>query len=149
MKVIVQTDDFNINDELALMRASRQDIGAIVNFVGYVRDFNDGNVVQSLTLEHYPQMTEKSLQKILTQAASKWSVLDATIIHRVGTLQLSDQIVWAAVASAHRQDAFSACAFIMDYLKTEAPFWKKEETNLGAQWVEAKSSDDAARDQWK
>lgn len=148
-KIVVQTQDFDVSNELALMRAQRQDIGAVASFVGYVRDLNEGDDVSTLTLEHYPQMTEKALQKIVATAQSRWSILASTVIHRVGTLQPSDQIVLVAVASAHRQDAFEACAFIMDYLKTDAPFWKKEQTPDGERWVEAKNSDDQAKARWE
>lgn len=147
-KIVVQTEDFDVSQELALMRAKRKDIGAIASFVGYVRDMNDGQQVTTLTLEHYPQMTEKSLQDIVSTAQSRWSMLAATVIHRVGTLQLTDQIVLVAVASAHRKEAFEACAFIMDYLKTDAPFWKKENMPTGARWVDAKGSDDQAKARW-
>ncbi len=148
-KIVVQTQDFDVSDELAQMRAQRQDIGAVASFVGYVRDLNEGDDVSTLTLEHYPQMTEKALQKIVATAQSRWSVLSSTVIHRVGTLQPSDQIVLVAIASAHRKDAFEACAFIMDYLKTDAPFWKKEQTSDGERWVEAKNSDDQAKTRWE
>lgn len=148
MKISVQLDDFNINNELALLRASRKEIGAIVSFVGLVRDLNQGDHVAQLTLEHYPNMTEKALSKIVNTAKSRWNVIDATVIHRIGTLKPADQIVLVAVASAHRGDAFHACEFIMDYLKTEAPFWKKEVTQEGERWVDAKESDDDARGRW-
>lgn len=135
------------------MRVAGQDkkesIGAIVSFVGLVRDINDGDTVNALTLEHYPEMTEKSLQAIELEAKTRWDVIDSLIIHRVGTLKPQDQIVLVAVTSAHRGDAFKACEFIMDYLKTSAPFWKKEATNQGERWVEAKLSDDAAKARWQ
>lgn len=149
MKIVVQTADFNLQDELALMRSKRRDIGAIVNFIGYVRDLNDGEMVASLTLEHYPEMTEKALMAIAKKAQSRWDTQDITIIHRVGTMQTCEQIVIVAVASKHRSAAFEACAFIMDYLKTEAPFWKKEQTQTGERWIEAKESDDQARERWE
>jgi molybdopterin synthase catalytic subunit len=148
MKISVQLADFNINNELALLQASRKEIGAIVSFVGLVRDLNQGDHVAQLTLEHYPNMTEKALSKIVNTANSRWNVIDATVIHRIGTLNPADQIVLVAVASAHRGDAFHACEFIMDYLKTEAPFWKKEVTQEGERWLDAKQSDDDARDRW-
>ncbi len=148
-KVVVQTLDFDVSAELAHMRTQRKDIGAVASFIGYVRDLNEGDNVATLTLEHYPQMTEKALQNIVATAQSRWSLLASTVIHRVGTLQPSDQIVLVAVASEHRQDAFEACAFIMDYLKTDAPFWKKEQTSTGPRWVEAKQSDDQAKARWK
>lgn len=128
--------------------AGQGDIGAIVSFVGQVRDINDGNAIHTLTLEHYPPMTEKALAKIEAEAKSRWDLIDILIIHRIGSLQPQDQIVLVLVASAHRGDAFSACEFIMDYLKTSAPFWKKESTSQGERWVEAKLSDDAAKERW-
>jgi len=150
MTVRIQTEDFDVSHELASMRlAGQSDIGALVSFVGQVRDINDGNSVNTLTLEHYPEMTEKALLKIEAEAKSRWDLIDTRIIHRVGTLQAQDQIVLVLVASAHRGDAFSACEFIMDYLKTSAPFWKKEATNQGERWVEAKLSDDAAKERWQ
>jgi molybdopterin synthase catalytic subunit len=150
MTVRIQTEDFDVSHELASMRLAGQgDIGALVSFVGQVRDINDGNSVNTLTLEHYPEMTEKALLKIEAEAKSRWDLIDTRIIHRVGTLQAQDQIVLVLVASAHRGDAFSACEFIMDYLKTSAPFWKKEATNQGERWVEAKLSDDAAKERWQ
>lgn len=145
----MQTQDFDVSDELAALRAQRKDVGAVVNFVGYVRDLNEGDDVSTMTLEHYPGMTEKALQKIAATAHTRWSTMAISIIHRIGRLKPSDQIVLVAVASAHRQDAFEACAFIMDYLKTDAPFWKKEETSEGTRWVEAKQSDDLAKDRWE
>ena len=148
MPVRVQLEDFDAGQEIARMRQQRGDIGALVSFVGQVRDLNEGESVNTLTLEHYPGMTEKALQGIIDQALQRWNVIDALVIHRIGTLQPKDQIVLAAVAGPHRGDAFRACEFIMDYLKTEAPFWKKEQTMQGMRWVEAKASDDAARDRW-
>ena len=149
MTVRMQTDDFDVATELASMRLARQGkVGAIVNFIGLVRDINDGDEVNTLTLEHYPEMTEKSLQAIENEAKNRWDILDSLIIHRVGTLQPLDQIVLVAVTGAHRGEAFKACEFIMDYLKTSAPFWKKETTNQGERWVEAKLSDEVAQNQW-
>ena len=148
MKIAVQTDDFDVSQELAQMRAANPAIGAVVNFVGLVRDRNDGQDVRSMELEHYPGMTEKSLQAIAEQAQQRWHLIDAVIIHRVGVLQPLDQIVMVAAASAHRGEAFAACEFMMDYLKTEAPFWKKEHRAGGAVWVDAKDSDEAALDRW-
>ena len=150
MTVRVQIDDFDVATELASMRLARQGkVGAIVNFIGLVRDINDGDEVNTLTLEHYPEMTEKALLAIENEAKNRWDILDSLIIHRVGTLQPLDQIVLVAVTSAHRGEAFKACEFIMDYLKTSAPFWKKETTNQGERWVEPKLSDDAAQARWK
>lgn len=149
MTVRIQTEDFDVGLELNKIRCANPNIGAVVSFVGQVRDMNDGSSINTLTLEHYPEMTEKALAKIEAEAESRWDVLDSLIIHRVGTLQPLDQIVLVLVASAHRGEAFSACEFIMDYLKTSAPFWKKEATNQGERWVEAKLSDDAAKARWQ
>lgn len=148
MKIVVQTDDFDVSDELALLKASRKDIGALVSFVGLVRDLNLGDEISQLTLEHYPGMTEKALTKIVSTAQARWDLIDAVVIHRIGSLQPTDNIVFVATASAHRGDAFHACEFIMDYLKTEAPFWKKEVTSDGERWIDAKQSDDDAKDRW-
>ena len=145
----VQTDDFDIAAELALLRTgTNASVGAVASFIGLVRDVNDGSGVSTLTLEHYPLMTEKALAGIVREAESRWRILGSTVIHRVGELKPTDQIVLVLVASAHRGDAFAACEFIMDYLKTQAPFWKKEQTPNGARWVEARDSDDAAASRW-
>ena len=150
MSVRVQNEDFDVAAELTSMRLAGQgNIGAIVNFVGLVRDMNDGDAIQTLTLEHYPGMTEKTLEAIESEVKARWNIIDSLIIHRVGCLQPQDQIVLVAVASAHRGDAFKACEFMMDFLKTQAPFWKKEATNQGERWVEAKLSDDVAQAKWK
>ena len=149
MTVRVQTQDFDTGFELSLLRNARKDTGAVVSFIGQVRDLNEGDNVSQLTLEHYPGMTEKALEAIVSQAQSRWDIFDAIVIHRVGTLQPTDQIVLVVVSSAHRGEAFKACEFIMDYLKTEAPFWKKEVTNAGERWVDAKLTDDDARERWK
>ncbi len=148
MTVRVQTQDFDAGLEISQLRNARKDTGAVVSFIGQVRDVNDGDSVSQLTLEHYPGMTEKALEAIVSQAQSRWDIFDALVIHRVGTLQPTDQIVLVAVSSAHRGEAFKACEFIMDYLKTEAPFWKKEATNSGERWIEAKHTDDEARERW-
>ncbi len=148
MTVRVQTEDFDAGDEINQLRKARRDVGAVVSFIGQVRDINEGDAVSQLTLEHYPGMTEKSLNAIITQAKARWNIMDVLIIHRVGTLQPCDQIVLVAVSGAHRGEAFAACEFVMDYLKTEAPFWKKEITPTGERWVEAKSSDDDAKARW-
>jgi molybdopterin synthase catalytic subunit len=148
MPIRVQTDDFDLTSELAALRAGNSGIGAAVAFVGTVRDMNQGAGITSMELEHYPGMTEKSLEEIVTQAKTRWEICDALVIHRVGPLQPLEQIVLVAVTAAHRGDAFSACEFIIDYLKTEAPFWKKEATSDGARWVDARSSDDAALRKW-
>ena len=149
MTVRVQTQDFDSGLEISLLRKARRDIGAVVSFIGQVRDLNAGDTVSQLTLEYYPGMTEKALEAIITQAQSRWDIIDAIVIHRVGTMQPTDQIVLVAVSSKHRGEAFKACEFIMDYLKTEAPFWKKEVTSQGEHWVDAKLSDDDARSRWK
>lgn len=148
MKISVQTEDFDVSHELAQMRGSNPAIGALVNFIGLVRDRNDGREVHAMELEHYPGMTEQSLTAIAEQAQQRWHLCDAVIIHRVGILQPLDQIVLVAAASAHRGDAFAACEFMMDYLKTEAPFWKKESTPDGERWVDARESDRAAINKW-
>lgn len=148
MTVRVQTEDFDAGYEINQLRMAHRDVGAVVSFIGQVRDINEGDAVSQLTLEHYPGMTEKSLNAIIIQAKSRWNIMDVLIIHRFGTLQPCDQIVLVAVSGAHRGEAFAACEFVMDYLKTEAPFWKKEVTPSGERWVEAKSSDDDAKARW-
>ena len=148
MTVRVQTQDFDAGLELTQLRRARKDVGAVVSFIGQVRDFNDGDTVSQLSLEHYPGMTEKALAAIVAQAQSRWDIVDTLIIHRVGTLQPLDQIVLVVVSGAHRGEAFKACEFIMDALKTEAPFWKKEVTASGERWLDAKDSDDVARERW-
>ncbi len=145
----VQQQDFEVAKELAMIRAANPKVGAIASFVGLVRDLNDDTVVNNLVLEHYPGMTERSLEGIVREATGRWDVIDVTVIHRVGLLKPLDQIVLVMVASSHRGDAFKACEFIMDYLKTEAPFWKKEASDEGSRWVDARESDDRARDRWK
>lgn len=149
MKISVQREDFDAGREIAAVRAGNPKVGAVASFIGVVRDVNDGVGVATMTLEHYPGMTEKSLNGIVEQARARWEVLDCTVIHRFGTLGPLDQIVFVAVASGHRGDAFAACEFIMDFLKTRAPFWKKEETPEGGRWVEAKAADDSAAERWK
>ena len=133
----VQQQDFDMNEELERLRAGRHDIGAVVSFLGTVRDIHNGETVLSMELEHYPEMTENVLKDIADEALKRWNILDVTIIHRVGKLKPSDQIVLIAVASGHRGEAFSACEYIIDTLKDRAPFWKKEETPNGVRWVEA------------
>jgi len=144
----VQEKDFDISAEIAALRKGDPRVGAVVTFLGTVRDMNDGNQVKGMTLEHYPGMTEKALQEILDQAKKRWDIYQTLVIHRVGPLLPEDQIVLVAVTSAHRGDAFAACEFIMDYLKTAAPFWKKEDTPQGARWVDARVTDDAAMARW-
>ena len=145
----VQTEDFDLGAEMTALRAGNSKIGGIAAFVGLVRDVNDGAGVNTLTLEHYPAMTQKALAGIVEQAMMRWEVIDATVIHRVGKLNPADQIVLVLVASAHRGDAFQACEYIMDFLKTQAPFWKKESTAGGAHWVSARDSDDTAASRWR
>ena len=147
-RVRVQEADFDVTREHDALTASRRDVGAVASFVGLVRDANDGSDVRGMTLEHYPGMTEKALEDICAQASARWDLLDVVVIHRVGRLVPGDRIVLVGVASGHRGEAFAACEFIMDYLKTRAPFWKKEDTPQGPRWVEARESDDAAADRW-
>jgi molybdopterin synthase catalytic subunit len=149
MKIQVSESDFDPGAEIAALHAGQPRVGAVASFVGLVRDLNDGDSVMTLTLEHYPAMTEKSLREIVDEAKVRWNVLDVTLIHRVGRLQPLDRIVFVGVASMHRGDAFAACEFIMDYLKTRAPFWKKEGTPEGDRWVEARDSDASAADRWE
>jgi molybdopterin synthase catalytic subunit len=147
-EVRVQQEDFDLGAEVARLRAGDPRIGAVVSFIGTVRDMNEGASVAELELEHYPEMTERSLQGIVEQARARWPLYGALVVHRVGPMQPMEQIVLVAVSSAHRGEAFAACEFIMDYLKTEAPFWKKEQTPEGARWVDARSSDDKAKAKW-
>ena len=148
MPIRIQEGDFDLSAEIAALRKSDPRVGAVVSFLGTVRDMNDGSQVKGMTLEHYPGMTEKALDEILTQAKSRWDIYQTLVIHRVGPLLPEDQIVLVAVTSAHRGEAFAACEFIMDYLKTAAPFWKKEDTPDGARWVDARVTDDAAMARW-
>src|SRR3954471_3162158 len=148
MPIRVQTQDFDLGQEVAALRAGQPQVGAVVAFVGTVRDINDGASVAEMELEHYPGMTERALEDIVAQARVRWTIFDALVIHRVGPLKPLDQIVLVAVTAAHRGEAFAACEFIMDYLKTQAPFWKKEQTPNGARWVDARVSDDAALARW-
>jgi molybdopterin synthase catalytic subunit len=149
MTVRVQHEDFDAGVEIALLRANNPKVGAVASFIGIVRDLNEGTAVASITLEHYPGMTEKSLAAIAEQAKVRWRLLDILVIHRVGTLAPTDQIVLVVTTSSHRGDAFAACQFVMDYLKTDAPFWKKESTDAGVRWVDARDSDAEARERWK
>jgi len=148
MAVRIQTEDFDAGAEIAAVRAGNPAIGAVASFVGVVRDRNDGDAVATLTLEHYPGMTEKAIEAIVAEARSRWTIVDVTVVHRVGELKPLDQIVLVVVAGGHRGDAFAACEFIMDYLKTRAPFWKKEQTPEGLRWVDARAADDDAADRW-
>jgi len=149
LPVRVQHEDFDAGAEIARLRAGDPRIGAVASFVGVARDRNDGAAVATLTLEHYPGMTERAIEAIAEQAKARWSVFDILVIHRIGTLKPLDQIVLVVVTSSHRGDAFAACEFVMDYLKTEAPFWKKESTPTGERWVDARESDEAAKSRWE
>lgn len=148
MAVRIQTTDFDSGREIAALRAGDPRIGAVASFIGVVRDLNDGDRVSTLFLEHYPGMTERELEKICTEARARWNVYDTLVVHRVGEMRPTDQIVLVVVTGAHRGEAFAACEFIMDYLKTRAPFWKREETPQGPRWVEARTSDDEAAARW-
>ncbi len=142
--VSIQTQDFDVSQELAALRAGDARVGAVCTFVGTVRERNDGSAVASMELEHYPGMTEKSITTMMEEAQKRFDIYAARVIHRVGLLHPEDQIVMVAVTSAHRGESFQACEFLMDYLKTQAPFWKKEVTPEGARWVDARVSDDQA-----
>ena len=148
MKIAVQTEAFDLGAEVDAMRAGRTDIGAIASFVGLARDLNEGSGVAAMTLEHYPGMTEKALAALVDEANTRWTLLDVSVIHRVGRLLPGDPIVLVAVAGQHRGEAFAAGDVIMDFLKTQAPVGKKEETADGERWVEARASDDAAAARW-
>jgi molybdopterin synthase catalytic subunit len=149
MTVRVQEADFDIGAELAALRAGDARVGALASFLGLVRDINDGTSVSEMTLEHYPGMTEKALEAIVAEAKGRWDLYDVLVIHRVGPLRPCDQIVLVGVTSAHRGEAFAACEFVMDYLKTRAPFWKREATPQGAHWVDARETDDSAAARWQ
>ena len=146
-KIIVQSGDFDLSAEVKLAKANNSSIGAIVSFDGTVRDLQSKSL-SSMTLEHYPGMTERELDKIIDEAAERWDVIAATVIHRVGDLYPGDEIVFVGMASQHRGDAFAACSFVMDYLKTRATFWKKEKTEKGERWLTTRESDQAAADAW-
>ena len=147
--VRVQTEDFDVGAELRRLRGDRRDIGAVASFVGLVRDINEGSEVGRMYLEHYPGMTEKSIEDIVEQAMGRWELIDALVIHRVGALEPCDQIVLVAVCGGHRGETFQACEFIMDYLQTQAPFWKKETTAEGQRWVQARQSDRQSAERWR
>ncbi len=149
MTVRVQEEDFDLGAELAALRANDPRVGALASFLGLVRDINDGSSVSEMTLEHYPGMTEKALEEIVAEAKERWDLYDVLVIHRVGPLKPCDQIVLVGVTSAHRGEAFAACEFVMDYLKTRAPFWKREATPQGAHWVDARETDDSAAARWQ
>jgi molybdopterin synthase catalytic subunit len=144
----IQEQDFDISAEIAALRKGDPRVGAVVSFLGTVRDVNEGSQVKAMTLEHYPEMTEKALNNILEQAKARWDIYQTLVIHRIGPLLPEDQIVLVVVTSAHRGEAFAACEFIMDYLKTAAPFWKKEDTPQGSRWVDARVTDEAAMARW-
>jgi len=147
-RVSIQNEDFDLSAEVAALRAGLAGVGAVVSFVGTVRDRNDGAAVSAMTLEHYPGMTEKAIEAMVDQAVARFGLLAARVVHRVGPLLPLDQIVLVAVAASHRGDAFQGCEFLMDYLKTQAPFWKKEDTPQGSRWVDARVADDAALARW-
>lgn len=147
-RVLITTEDFNLADEVATLRAGDKQVGAVCTFTGTVRDRNDGLNVSSMELEHYPGMTEKAIEAMIDEAMARFNIFGVRVIHRVGLLQPLDQVVMVAVTSAHRGESFQACEFLMDYLKTQAPFWKKEQTPEGARWVDARVSDDAALAKW-
>lgn len=149
ISVRIQTQDFDVGEEMRLLRAADAGIGAVASFVGVVRDINDDRDVAAMELEHYPGMTERAIEQIAVQAHERWRISGVTVVHRVGKLHPLDQIVLVLVTSAHRGDAFAACEFIMDFLKTKAPLWKKESTPQGARWVAARASDDAAAERWQ
>ena len=149
MTIRVQTEDFDVSAEIAALRSGNAKVGAIATFVGTVRDLNEGSGVATMTLEHYPGMTERALEKIVAAAKERFDIFGVTVIHRVGELKPQEQIVLVIVTSAHRGESFKACEFVMDYLKTEAPFWKKEATPHGERWVESRASDDVAAARWK
>jgi molybdopterin synthase catalytic subunit len=147
-RVKIQTEDFNLATEVEALRATDKRVGAVCSFIGTVRDRNDGLSVSTMELEHYPGMTESSIEAMIDDAHKRFDIYAARVVHRVGLLQPLDQIVMVAVTSAHRGESFKACEFLMDYLKTQAPFWKKEATPEGARWVDARVSDDAALAKW-
>ena len=147
-RVSIQTEDFNLDAEVELLRKNDKRVGAICTFTGTVRDRNDGLNVSSMELEHYPGMTEKAIEAMVDDAHKRFDIYGVRVVHRVGLLQPLDQVVMVAVTSAHRAESFKACEFLMDYLKTQAPFWKKEQTPEGARWVDARVTDDAALAKW-
>ena len=147
-RVLITTEDFNLGDEVAALRAGDKRVGAVCSFIGTVRDRNDGLNVSSMELEHYPGMTEQAIEAMIDEAMVRFDIFGARVVHRIGVLQPLDQVVLVAVTSAHRGTSFQACEFLMDYLKTQAPFWKKEQTPQGARWVDARVGDDAALAKW-
>jgi molybdopterin synthase catalytic subunit len=147
-RVLIQTGDFDLSSEVAQLRTTDKGVGAVCSFIGTVRDRNEGQSVSTMELEHYPGMTEKAIEAMIDEAHLRFDILGARVVHRVGLLQPLDQIVLVVVISSHRSQSFQACEFLMDYLKTQAPFWKKEQTAEGARWVDARVSDDAALARW-
>ncbi|MDB5957227.1 molybdopterin synthase catalytic subunit MoaE [Ramlibacter sp.] len=147
-RVSIQTEDFDVAAEIAALRGGDAGVGAVCSFIGTVRDRNDGSAVSAMELEHYPGMTEKAIEQMIDEALRRFDLRGVRVIHRVGPLQLQDQIVLVAVTSSHRGESFQACEFLMDYLKTQAPFWKKESTPEGERWVDARVADDAALKRW-
>jgi len=147
-RVSIQTDDFDVGVELARLRAGDAGVGAVASFVGTVRGHSDGAAVSAMELEHYPGMTERAIEAMIDAALLRFDIRAARVVHRIGPLALGEQIVLVAVASAHRGEAFQACEFLMDYLKTQAPFWKKETTPSGSRWVDSRMADDAALQRW-
>ncbi|MBL3526601.1 MAG: molybdopterin synthase catalytic subunit MoaE [gamma proteobacterium endosymbiont of Lamellibrachia anaximandri] len=148
-EIRIQSEPFDPNIEVDILRAGNPAIGGVVSFIGLMRDINEGETVSTMTLEHYPGMTEKTLQAIVDEANQRWDLLGSRVVHRVGEMKPADPIVLVAVASTHRGEAFQACEFIIDFLKTRAPFWKKESTSEGSRWVDARHSDDDAEARWK
>lgn len=147
-RVTIQIEDFDLATEIQVLRSNDKRVGAVCSFIGTVRDLNDGLTVSSMELEHYPGMTEKAIETMIDEAVARFDIFAVRVIHRVGLLQPLDQVVMVAVTASHRGESFKACEFLMDYLKTQAPFWKKEQTPEGARWVDARVSDDAALAQW-
>lgn len=148
MTIRIQEADFDIDTEHTALSSNDTCIGAVVSFVGLVRDINEGSHVSAMNLEHYPGMTEKALEKIVADTKDRWAITNATVIHRIGPLRPTDNIVFVGVSSAHRSEAFAACEFIIDHLKTTAPFWKRETTPNGSHWVDARNSDESATARW-
>ncbi len=148
MSVLIQEDDFDLASELAVLRSGNSKVGAMVSFVGLVRDFSHNETIESIYLEYYPGMTEKALNKIIVEATQRWSLINVRVIHRIGQLFANDQIVLVATTALHRGEAFAGCEFIIDYLKTAAPFWKKEQTREGSQWLETRDTDVKRMEHW-
>ncbi|MDO8369304.1 MAG: molybdenum cofactor biosynthesis protein MoaE [Candidatus Nitrotoga sp.] len=148
MSVLIQEDDFDLASELTALRSGNSKVGAMVSFVGLVRDFSHNETIESIYLEYYPGMTEKALNKIIVEATERWSLINVRVIHRIGQLFANDQIVLVATTALHRGEAFAGCEFIIDYLKTAAPFWKKEQTSEGSQWLETRDTDVKRMEHW-